>query len=76
MPKKGQANREVKHAEQQGARLVEGYPVEPRTDRTPAAFAWTSTVSAFLQARFREVARGSGTRPIMRYEPGVIASKI
>ncbi len=58
----------VAHAQKRGARLVEGYPVEPRKDRLPDAFAWTGTVAAFREAGFREAARGSPSRPIMRYE--------
>jgi GNAT superfamily N-acetyltransferase len=56
------------HARSRGASIVEGYPVEPRTDSMPDAFAWTGLVSAFRQAGFREVARRSATRPIMRLE--------
>jgi GNAT superfamily N-acetyltransferase len=54
------------HARSRGAAIVEGYPVEPRTDSMPDAFAWTGLASAFRQAGFREVARRSATRPIMR----------
>lgn len=54
------------HARGLGARIVEGYPVEPDKDRAPDAFLWTGTASAFLRAGFREVARRSRTRPIMR----------
>ena len=57
----------VAHAGQRGARIVEGYPVEPKTADMPAAFAWTGTASAFRQAGFVEVLRRSPTRPIMRY---------
>jgi GNAT superfamily N-acetyltransferase len=56
------------HARSRGAAIVEGYPVEPRTDAMPDAFAWTGLVSAFRKAGFREVARRSATRPIMRLE--------
>jgi GNAT superfamily N-acetyltransferase len=48
--------------------IIEGYPVEPRKDDMPAVFAWTGLASAFLQAGFRECARHSETRPIMRHE--------
>lgn len=57
----------VAHARRLGARLVEGYPVEPRAGRQPDAFVWTGLASAFERAGFREVARRSETRPIMRY---------
>ncbi|MBI1745315.1 MAG: GNAT family N-acetyltransferase [Acidobacteria bacterium] len=52
----------------QGGTIVEGYPVEPKTDRMPDIFAWTGLVSAFQQAGFVERARRSQTRPIMRFE--------
>jgi GNAT superfamily N-acetyltransferase len=50
----------------EGARIVEGYPVEPYSGKMPDAFAWTGTTAAFLAAGYREVARGSPKRPIMR----------
>ena len=56
----------VQWARRRGARIVEGYPVEPRQAALPDAFAWTGTASAFRKAGFGEVARRSATRPIMR----------
>lgn len=50
----------------QGARVVEGYPVESTTGKMPDAFAWTGLPSAFRKAGFVEVARRSASRPIMR----------
>lgn len=58
----------VEHVKRQGGEIVEGYPVEPKRADMPAAFAWTGLAAAFLAAGFREVARRSDTRPIMRYE--------
>lgn len=52
-------------AARRGARIVEGYPTEPR-GKLPDAFAWTGIPSAFLGAGFREVMRRSPVRPIMR----------
>ena len=57
-------------ARQRGAGIVEGYPVEPYTQEMPAAFAWTGLPSAFRKAGFKEVARRSRTRPIMRWMAG------
>ncbi|HSR68341.1 MAG TPA: GNAT family N-acetyltransferase [Acidobacteriota bacterium] len=55
------------YARGQGARLLEGYPVEPKSGKPiPDAFAWTGIPRAFESAGFREVARRSPTRPIMR----------
>ena len=50
----------------QGARAVEGYPIEPTMERTPDPFVWLGVPSAFVRAGFREVLRRSRTRPIMR----------
>ena len=58
----------VRFARDKGAKVVEGYPVEPYTEKMPAAFAWTGLVSAFEQAGFQEVLRRSPARPIMRRE--------
>ena len=55
-------------AARQGARAVEGYPVEPSMKKMPDAFAWTGLPSAFRKAGFLEVARRSPARPIMRKE--------
>ena len=49
-----------------GARIVEGYPQQPSMVKTPDAFVWTGLPSAFEKAGFREVARRSPSRPIMR----------
>jgi GNAT superfamily N-acetyltransferase len=53
-------------AASQGARIVEGYPVEPPSEKMPDVFAWTGTAAAFRAAGYDEVARGSPKRPIMR----------
>jgi len=60
----------VQFARAQGARVVEGYPVEPYSASMPAVFAWTGLLSAFEKAGFTEVLRRSKTRPIMRLECG------
>jgi len=57
----------VDYAKKKGAKIVEGYPKEPKKGRWPDAFIWTGHVSAFRKAGFVEVHRGSPTRPIMRY---------
>lgn len=55
----------VQHAAREGARIVEGYPVDPALRKFPNAEAFTGVVSMFERAGFREVAR-RGNRPIMR----------
>ncbi len=57
----------VVYAAGRGARIVEGYPIHPRSANLPGAFAWTGFVSAFQQAGFIEVAHRSPACPIMRY---------
>jgi len=56
----------VQYARKQGAKIVEGYPQDPRSGEMPDAFAWTGFVSAFRKAGFKEVARRSPSRPVMR----------
>jgi len=55
----------AKFARQHGARILEGYPIEPKR-KQPDAFVYTGLASAFRQAGFREVARRSPARPIFR----------
>jgi GNAT superfamily N-acetyltransferase len=57
----------VKYAKKNGAKIVEGYPIEPKKGRWPDAFVWTGVPSAYRKAGFKEVHRASPTRPIMRY---------
>src|SRR5262245_38073440 len=57
----------VKFVRRRRGKVVEGYPVEPRKARMPAVFAWAGVPEAFRRAGFVEVARGSATRPIMRW---------
>lgn len=57
----------IKIVKKKGAKILEGYPHEPKKDNMPAAFAWTGISNSFLSAGFIEVARRSDTRPIMRY---------
>ncbi|GAB4457193.1 MAG: GNAT family N-acetyltransferase [Anaerolineae bacterium] len=57
----------VQYAAAQGARIVEGYPVEPKKDSVPDAFIFHGVAAAFREAGFVEVLRRSETRPIMRY---------
>lgn len=57
----------VEYAQKHGAKIVEGYPIEPKKTKMPDVFAYTGLASAFRQAGFVEVLRRSETRPIMRY---------
>jgi GNAT superfamily N-acetyltransferase len=60
----------MQYAHKQGAKIIEGYPQDPRRGEMPDAFGYTGFVSVFLQVGFEEVARRSATRPIMRLMGG------
>ena len=49
-----------------GGTIVEGYPVIPKKDGMPGVFAFTGLHAAFAKAGFKEVARRSETRAVMR----------
>lgn len=53
-------------AAEHGAPAVEGYPIDARGDKLAPAFAWFGLAGAFAAAGFREVARRSPTRPLVR----------
>ena len=57
----------VDHAVRRGAKIVEGYPLDTEGKRLADAFAWFGLTSTFQRVGFKEVARRSKTRPIMRY---------
>ena len=57
----------VEYVKKKGGSIVEGYAVEPKKGNMPDAFAFHGPASAYLKAGFKEVARRSETRPIMRY---------
>ena len=50
-----------------GGKIVEAYPVEPKKERSPPAFVWTGLAAGFKKTGFKECARRSETRPIMRF---------
>ncbi len=60
-------NAAKKFVKSNGGKILEGYPIEPKKDKMPDAFAWTGLSAAFQSAGFKEVARRSETRPIMRF---------
>lgn len=57
----------IQHAKTRGAKILEGYPVDPKAGAMPDAFAYHGLVDAFRKAGFKEVVRRSETRPIMRF---------
>ena len=50
-----------------GAKIIDGYPIEPKEKKMPDVFAWTGILSSYLKAGFVEVERHSSSRPIVRY---------
>jgi len=54
------------YAKKRGARILEGYPNEPGKS-WPDAYAYTGLATVFRKTGFREVARPSRTRRIMRH---------
>jgi GNAT superfamily N-acetyltransferase len=69
--RKGVAKRLLKAAVEyvrgQGGRIVEGYSVEPKEGKTPDLFAYHGPASLYRSVGFKEVARRSETRPMMRF---------
>jgi GNAT superfamily N-acetyltransferase len=57
----------VRHARAAGAERIEAYPVDYAAP-VGASFVYQGVASAFLAAGFREIARPSRTRPIVRME--------
>ena len=57
----------IAYAQEHGAKIVEGYPVEPKEHNLSAVSSFTGIASAFREAGFVEVLRRSEKRPIMRY---------
>jgi GNAT superfamily N-acetyltransferase len=55
----------VDHARSRGATLLDGYPVD-KPGRSQSDFLWFGAKRIFDRAGFREVARRTPTRPVMR----------
>ena len=60
----------VDHARQQGADVVEGYPVEGKDKLPGGTKAYVGIASAFREAGFVEVGRPAPDRRVMRYYIG------
>jgi len=58
----------VAYARANGARLIEGYPVDTTERRVTDDAAYHGTLALFQAAGFREVARRTPARPIVRLE--------
>jgi len=55
-------------AKKSGAHILEGYPVEPKKVPYPPVYGWVGFAEIFSRAGFKEVARRSETRPVMRID--------
>ncbi len=51
-----------------GAQILEGYPTDDPPRPLPAPFVYTGVTSLFVKAGFREAARRSPSRPVMRLD--------
>lgn len=56
----------VDYVRSRGGRIVEAYPVPPKTGVSSTNYAFTGFVGAFERAGFAECARRTATRPIFR----------
>ncbi|HKR06434.1 MAG TPA: GNAT family N-acetyltransferase [Bacteroidia bacterium] len=56
----------IEYCRKQKVKIIEAYPSDLKKD-LPDVFVWTGIASSFLKAGFKESARNSKTRPIMRF---------
>jgi GNAT superfamily N-acetyltransferase len=56
----------VAFAKSKGAKIVEGYPHDIGKKLEPDAFVWMGMMSAYEKAGFKEAARRSAKRPVVR----------
>lgn len=56
----------IEYVRSKRGRIVEGYPTEA-LEKKPDVFMYTGTMSAFKKVGFKEVARNSTSRPIVRF---------
>jgi len=57
----------IEYAKENGARIIEAYPLIPESTRYPHFERYMGVRSTFAKAGFQEVASRSKRRPIMRY---------
>jgi GNAT superfamily N-acetyltransferase len=63
-------------AASKGGMIVEAYPTDTKKNNSVPVFIYTGTLSAFKKAGFKEVARRSETRPIMRKKLKIQKQKV
>ncbi len=56
----------LNYARENGAKIVEAYPVDPETGKVTPEYAFTGLIGTFRKAGFKEVARRSNRRVILR----------
>jgi len=54
------------YAFENGASIIEAYPILPKTNKIPPAFAWVGFVNSFKKAGFNKVVQASENRLVMR----------
>ena len=59
--------RAVEYARQNGAAIVEAYPVETKSSKNTSLDGFTGFAQTYLRLGFQEVKRRSPKRPILRY---------
>jgi GNAT superfamily N-acetyltransferase len=57
----------IEYAKENGASIIEAYPIIPENIKDPRPQRFTGMISTFEEIGFREVARRSKIRPIVRY---------
>lgn len=57
----------VEFARQNGAQIIEGYPLIPKSCKDQVPFLFPGIYDTFIKAGFIEVARRSERHPVMRY---------
>jgi GNAT superfamily N-acetyltransferase len=57
----------IEYARENGARIVEAYPLIPEQSKSPQYGVYMGLASTFRRLGFEEVARRSRMRPVMRY---------
>jgi len=57
----------LEYARANGANIVEAYPVDPETSKVDPGAAFTGLIGSFRKAGFKEVARRSERRAVLRY---------
>lgn len=56
------------YAFENGASIVEAYPIIPKNKKMPTVFAWVGFANAYMKADFKKIAQPSETRLIVRLE--------